>query len=173
MFAAVAVDVRIPPKYALPVVVAPPEIVSPVICVPPPMVEDAEILIPTVVVGDIAVCNALNAQLLPVPPPPEPHALPVLERSPAAENVAQPADPMLVTIRLVVEAVPEIVRPPAAVPSPIVELASAYIPLLKPISVEVAFALVEPKVVGVNGNICESELDEILLLNVVQSPEDR
>ena len=40
-------------------------------------------------------------------------------------------------------------------------------------SVEVAFALVEPNVVGVNGNICASEEDEILLLKVVQSVDER
>ena len=35
-----------PPKYALPVVVAPPNIVSPVVCVPAPIVDDANAVRP-------------------------------------------------------------------------------------------------------------------------------
>ena len=46
-------------------------------------------------------------------------------------------------------------------------------PLLKPMSVDVAFAAVEPKVVGVNGKICARDEEEILLLKVVQSAEVR
>ena len=52
----------------------------------------------------------------------------------------------------VVVAPPDIVRPPVAVPLPIVEDASEYIPLVNPMSVDVEFAFVEPNRVFVNGN---------------------
>ena len=59
------------------------------------------------------------------PPLPEPQAVPVFEIKPFVAKVAQPAEPAaLVTIRLVVEAVPDTVSPPITVPSPIVVEAS-------------------------------------------------
>ena len=51
----------------------------------------------------------------------------------------------------VVVAPPDIVRPPACVPSPMVDDASEYIPLVKPMSVDVEFAFVAPNSVLVNG----------------------
>ena len=50
----------------------------------------------------------------------------------------------------VVVAPPEIVRPPFCSPLPIVDDAREKKPALKPISVDVAFAGVVPKVVGVH-----------------------
>ncbi len=47
---------------------------------------------------------------------------------------------------------PLMVTPPVCVPLPKVDEARAYMPCEKPMSVEVALALVEPNVVGVNGN---------------------
>jgi hypothetical protein len=44
---------------------------------------------------------------------------------------------------------------------------------VNPIKVEVEFAAVAPKVVGVNGKIAVREEEETLLLKVVQSVEDR
>ena len=90
----------------------------------------------------------------------------------------------------VVVAPPEIVRPVICVPPPMVDEASAYIPLLNPMSVDVEFAFVEPKVVGVNGNAFVADItpvvelyeipvpperlvDEILLLKVDQSVDER
>ena len=46
-------------------------------------------------------------------------------------------------------------------------------PCVKPMSVEVEFALVAPKVVGVKGKMDESDEEEILLLKRVQSVEER
>ena len=64
----------------------------------------------------------------------------------------------------VVVAPPLIVKPPICVPEPIVEEPIAAIPTVSHSNVEVEFALVEPNVVGVNGKICASDEDEILLL---------
>ena len=66
---------------------------------------------------------------------------------------------------------PEIPSAPLSVSPPVMvdDAALTKIPLLKPMSVEVEL----PQVVGVNGKICASELDEILLLKVVQSAEVR
>lgn len=52
----------------------------------------------------------------------------------------------------VVVAPPEIVRPPACVPLPIVEEAVAPIPCVKMVSVDVEFAAEVHAVVGVKGN---------------------
>lgn len=68
------------------------------------------------------------------PEPPEPQAIPVLEIEPFAENWAQPDDCDDVTIKLVVEAVPETVRPPVAVPLPIVDEAETIIPFVPPLT---------------------------------------
>ena len=60
--------------------------------------------------------------------PPEPQATPVEESNPRAEKVAQPAEATEESTRLVEVAVPEMVRPPTLVPSPMVEEASARKP---------------------------------------------
>ena len=65
----------------------------------------------------------------------------------------------------VVVAPPDIVRPPVAVPLPIVEDASEYIPLVNPMSVDVEFAFVEPNRVLVNG-----KADAVNVLLPIQVP---
>jgi len=63
------------------------------------------------------------------------------------------------------------VMAPVMLSAPVIvdDAALTRIPLLNPMSVEVEL----PHVVGVNGKIDESEVDEILLLKVVQSAEVR
>ena len=60
-------------------------------------------------------------------------------------------NPLEIEAKPVVVELPEMVRPPAPVPLPIVEDASEYNPALKPMSVEVALDAEVPKVDAVNG----------------------